>query len=440
MINSTYKNNCQQFFELLIQNDIKFWLMAGTLLGAVRERNFINHDADIDIAIWIEDKQKFLDVIKNSDWQFFQIWRREIGITRHGFERSQSKIDVFLMDKDDKFAYLYSYMKNHFSPVWDTEWRIKFPIQLFNEIIPYNISDIKCFIPKEAEKILALHYTKDWQTPDIKWNNAKIPSVDIEYKELAIIIPTFLRDDKLKILINSISSTIDNKKYRLYIADQGIFSLEKEEYYNQLRRKGHQVYYLPFNCGLSYSRNFLISKISEPYVLLVDDDFYFTKETNIQNFIYILNSRDSLGVVGGKLKNRNDYHFKLYQSNNKLYYIKLNPKEWYYTPTTYLIKPIRFLYSDIVLNFALFKKELFNDQQWNNELKMAEHTYFYWQLKQLKKWDVAFTDTVIATHQNETNSSIYNDFRKKINKNLGLDLLYKKMNLTKDDYITIEDK
>jgi glycosyltransferase involved in cell wall biosynthesis len=440
MLSKKYQYNCQQLFELLTQNDIKFWLMAGTLLGAVRDGKFIDHDSDIDIAIWAEDAQKFKDVISNSDWYYFQMWRRELGIIRYGFERADSKIDVFIMDKDESYAYMYSYMKNPYSAVWDTEWRMKFPAHLFDTIVPSNISSIKCFIPKEAKQILAAHYTESWEVSDEKWSNSKIPIIDYDYKELAIIIPTFLRDKKLELLVDSIKKTIHSEKYRLYIADQGLFDLEKDEYYTRLKDEGHKVFYLPFNSGLSYARNYLVSKTKEPFILVIDDDFEFTDETNIQNFIYILNSRPALGVVGGKLKNRGDYHFRICRMNNKFYYLKLYPKEWYYTLNTYLIKPIRFWYSDIVLNFAMYKREVFNSHSWDNDLKLAEHTYFFWVLKQLKKWNVAFTDTAIALHQSdENNSKIYNDFRRQINTSVGLDLLHKKMNLTEKDYITIED-
>lgn len=374
MISKAYKNNCQNLFELLIQNHIRFWLMAGTLLGAVRERNFIQHDNDVDIAIWAEDRDRFIEIIQNSDWYFFQIWRREIGVIRHGYIRNESKIDVFCMDKDNDSAYMYLYMKNPLSSVWDTEWRFKFPKELFEELIPYNIDSVKCFIPKEAESILDLEYTQNWRTPDKTWINNNAPCFDKDYKELAIIIPTFLRNEKLKDLIQSISKTIHSEKYRLYIADQGLFDLEQDEYYKDLQKDGHKTFYLPFNSGLSYARNYLVKQTKEPFILLIDDDFYFTEDTKIQNFIYILNNRSDLGIIGGKLKDHEDYHFRLIKMNNKFYYIKLNPKEWYYTLNTYLIKPIRFWYSDIVLNFAMFKREVFDNHKWDNELKLAEHS------------------------------------------------------------------
>lgn len=34
-----------------------FWLDYGTLLGAYREHDFIKHDFDLDIGLWLKDAE-----------------------------------------------------------------------------------------------------------------------------------------------------------------------------------------------------------------------------------------------------------------------------------------------------------------------------------------------------------------------------------------------
>ena len=43
------------FNKCMVENGYKYSLAFGTLLGAIREHDFIPHDNDIDLAMWIED-------------------------------------------------------------------------------------------------------------------------------------------------------------------------------------------------------------------------------------------------------------------------------------------------------------------------------------------------------------------------------------------------
>jgi phosphorylcholine metabolism protein LicD len=42
-------DNLREIVETLNELGLKWWLDAGTLLGAIREKGFIEHDRDIDI-------------------------------------------------------------------------------------------------------------------------------------------------------------------------------------------------------------------------------------------------------------------------------------------------------------------------------------------------------------------------------------------------------
>lgn len=59
--------------KLFRENRIKYWLDYGTLLGAVREKDLIEYDTDLDIGILNEDKERLLLLKEriNRDGFFF---------------------------------------------------------------------------------------------------------------------------------------------------------------------------------------------------------------------------------------------------------------------------------------------------------------------------------------------------------------------------------
>ena len=49
--------------KVLEQNGVHFLLNFGTLLGAVRDHDFIGHDYDIDLAMHVKYRERFLELI-----------------------------------------------------------------------------------------------------------------------------------------------------------------------------------------------------------------------------------------------------------------------------------------------------------------------------------------------------------------------------------------
>lgn len=94
------------FHNLCMKNDIKYSLHGGTLLGAIREKGFIQWDDDADIAIMRQEYDKFVACVK------------EITFDNGVYFDQHERIPRLVMKKDGKptvFAdfFIYDYIANN---------------------------------------------------------------------------------------------------------------------------------------------------------------------------------------------------------------------------------------------------------------------------------------------------------------------------------------
>lgn len=441
MLSENYRENIRDFFGILRDHKIDFFPVCGSLLGAWRDKAPMQWDTDVDIGIYAKDRQKVEQILANSNtWHIYANWRKELAVIKYGYSSHESKIDIFFLEEENDKLCLYSYRKNSTTGIWDVEWRIKYAKEYFDKLIDYTsfLENLTIKVPERSEELLESQYP-NFRVPNPDWDTYQTPLYDKEYREIAIIIPTIMRHDALQRLVESIKKTQDSHLYRIYIADQGNYDTSKEIYYQYLRNEGHKVFYVPFNCGLSYSRNQLVKATIEPYILILDDDFILTEKTQLDNFVRILIEDETIGVVGGDLERNASYHYNLkyMKDEGRLYYIHCNDRNLKQTTKTIVQKPVSYLYCDIVLNFSLFRREVFDNFCWDEKLKLVEHTDFFLRLQQETKWKVAHTTSVTAIHDQDRTNESYALLRSKINGEEYYQMFLKKWNLTKQNIVVL---
>jgi len=135
--------------SILDENNIEFFLVFGTLLGAHRDNDFIAHDTDIDIAI-LDTSDNAIAKLRNSgvfaekNILFFR--GRHYSLTRDGVY-----MDIYIFSENDTDYRCANYKipKEHF-PLGG---------------IRFLDSDFKA--PRNITRYLEDEYGPDWKTPVI---------------------------------------------------------------------------------------------------------------------------------------------------------------------------------------------------------------------------------------------------------------------------------
>lgn len=91
------KENLLLFKKIMGKEGISFGLIYGTLLGAIREKDFISHDEDIDVFMLDEYREKFLALLFVFREKGFEVARYENDLL--SLIRKDDYIDVYIFNK-----------------------------------------------------------------------------------------------------------------------------------------------------------------------------------------------------------------------------------------------------------------------------------------------------------------------------------------------------
>lgn len=258
-----------------------------------------------------------------------------------------------------------------------------------------------------------------------------------------VIITTFLRDD---LLDKSIQSIVNNWLYnfKIIIVDQNPTE-EKLKKYSQTN-----IYYfgVPYNSGLSCSRNFGVKKAKDlgcKYIIVGSESFIFNESIQkINNIIDILEI-SKYSFCGFELENCNcRWEAKLDLIKNEAFeldFININYPDFkhycncepFYDLTVlnnYIaIKAdiIPLWQIDICRNFFIAKIDMLLDIKWDENLKLGEHEDEFWRIKQAGYKGV-WTNYINSTKMIDR-PTIYTEFRKQ-NFSEGIKKLKEKYNIS----------
>ena len=142
--------------DLLEENKIKYWFNWGLLLGAVRDKDFITYDTDMDITVLWDDRRSILDIIepamKKKGCYIPKV--EECYPEDRWYIRDKEKIELnFVIRVGSKYVY---------SP---TRCKLACPLEYIDQLETIEFRGRKVTIPSNPETYLELSYGTDWHIP-----------------------------------------------------------------------------------------------------------------------------------------------------------------------------------------------------------------------------------------------------------------------------------
>lgn len=186
--NRVYKKHALEtiadFDKCMRDNSYTYTLLFGSMLGAVREKGFIAHDLDIDVAMWKEDYTE--EVQRKLEAAGFYLSRRVLidngeSAREETYVKNDVSIDVYcIFPPIDEYPYVCSKwtpvggcvtkqesMKNN---GYIMGKRLEMPIQ--KEIVRVPFESIQLPITKNANEVLAFYYGENYMDPNPNWTES----------------------------------------------------------------------------------------------------------------------------------------------------------------------------------------------------------------------------------------------------------------------------
>jgi hypothetical protein len=153
------RGNLFAIADILDQLGIRYFLFFGTLLGALRERDFIAHDTDTDLGAFSELSERFPEIRAAAEAAGFSILRGAPGERLFSFMRGDEYLDCYVAKGVIAFP-------PH--RAWDVEGTV-IPARCLDRLAEVDFLGRAFRVPTDAERTLRILYGRSWRVPVVRF-------------------------------------------------------------------------------------------------------------------------------------------------------------------------------------------------------------------------------------------------------------------------------
>ena len=192
------KEALYKLVDIFEANNVNYWLTFGTLLGAVRQHDFIGHDGDIDVAIFEHEySEKLLSEILATGFSLYRridIYSKSGDV--NGFELSfmynNCQVDVFIFhpyskDNSEKiytFDFVGNIIEHGVTIMFKQPRKLILP---WKGLTTIEMCGRQMNIPENFEEYLTVHYGKDYMIPNPSWSNLQLTNIEIVPDSIGVV-------------------------------------------------------------------------------------------------------------------------------------------------------------------------------------------------------------------------------------------------------------
>ena len=159
---------------VLSELKLTHFLIDGTLLGAIREGDFIGHDNDMDLGVLAEEWSnktvgEMTDAMLGKGITVAHMFGDPMLYFEVALRRDGVKCDLFFYRRDGAFRIFHAF-KNGAKNLPEDVITYEYDAELIENITPLNFQGEMYPAPADPVAVLVAKYGEEWRTPIKVWD------------------------------------------------------------------------------------------------------------------------------------------------------------------------------------------------------------------------------------------------------------------------------